>query len=166
MRLAWDNDTRTCAAGAAVALACGLLLGGAMRPDLGDDGRPAGPQMIAGWSAQRSTGPFDPGATYASYSASGQVPDYVIGTDWKRTMAWPDEHAAVSPPARARAQDDQDDDAVVAEKVSTDAAPEAAPPLTPAAFDMPAKPVRYPSQGGGLAPTGPADADTPAAATG
>lgn len=49
-------------AGAVAALVGGVLLGGAMRPNPGatDDGRPAGPQMLANWSGAHSTGPFDP----------------------------------------------------------------------------------------------------------
>jgi hypothetical protein len=56
-------------AGAVAALVSGMLLGGAMRPNLGAaDGRPAGPQMFASWSwsRTRSTGPFDPGAAIAT----------------------------------------------------------------------------------------------------
>ena len=80
--------------GAAAAAISGVLLGGAMQPHLdAADGRPAGPQMFANWSGVRSTGPFDPGTTFASYP--GRVPDYVTGTDWKKAMAWPGERAAV-----------------------------------------------------------------------
>ncbi len=89
--------------GAAAAAISGVLLGGAMQPHLdAADGRPAGPQMFANWSGVRSTGPFDPGTTFASYP--GRVPDYVTGTDWKKAMAWPGEMAlawtvyAESPP--------------------------------------------------------------------
>jgi hypothetical protein len=159
MRFTWDKDTKTVAGGAALALTCGLMLGGAMRPDLGDDGRPAGPQQIAGWSATRSTGPFDPGATatYASYSGagySGQVPDYVIGTDWKKTLAWPDERAAVSPPARAEAVRD--------EAPPPDESPEWAAPVSRAAYEPPPAPHgRYPSMGD-EAPAAPPDDDAPA----
>ncbi len=92
--------------GAAAAAITGVLLGGAMQPHLdAADGRPAGPQMFANWSGVRSTGPFDPGTTFASYQ--GGVPDYVMGTDWKKAMAWPDERAAVSAPSREAAQSDQ-----------------------------------------------------------
>jgi hypothetical protein len=93
-------------AGTAVALVGGVLLGGAMRPNLSaaDDGRPAGPQMFANWHGA-STGPFDPGATFASYG--GEVPDYVLGTDWKKATAWPDERAVVSAPSREIAHNDE-----------------------------------------------------------
>src|SRR5687767_11524241 len=74
--------------GMALAAVAGLLTGGAMKPNLGTDDRPAGPQMFAGWSGTRSTGPFDDGMTFASYN--GQIPDYVLGTDWQKTHAWPE----------------------------------------------------------------------------
>jgi hypothetical protein len=91
--------------GAAAAAITGVLLGGAMQPHLdAADGRPAGPQMFANWSGVRSTGPFDPGTTFAGYP--GRVPDYVMGTDWKKTMAWPDERAAVSASSSEAAQGD------------------------------------------------------------
>ncbi|RAK60614.1 hypothetical protein DJ021_12755 [Phenylobacterium hankyongense] len=82
--------------GAGLALVAGLLMGGAMKPNLGGDDRPAGPQMFAGWSGARSTGPFDDGASITAYS--GQVPDYVTGTDWKKALAWPGEQVAYLEP--------------------------------------------------------------------
>ena len=84
------GDLKIFLPGAAVAVTAGLLLGGAVQPHLdAGDGRPAGPQSVAGWETGRSTGPFDPGVTLAAYH--GQMPDYVLGTDWKKTMAWPDD---------------------------------------------------------------------------
>jgi hypothetical protein len=158
MRFTWDKDTKTLASGAALALACGVMLGGSMRPDLGDDGRPAGPQQIAGWAGARSTGPFDPGmpATYASYS--GQVPDYVMGTDWKKTMAWPDQAAAVSPPARRVT--------VADEAAPPDRTPDWAQPVSRTAYDEPppAPRGRYPSMGGDAPPAD--DEETPVVITG
>ena len=121
-------------AGAGIALVAGLALGGLMQPHLYDGDRPSGPQMFAGWAGTRSTGPFDPGTTFASYS--GPAPDYVIGTDWKKTMAWPSEPAAVSPPERQIARYD---------------APTAddPPPLTRAAYEEPPAPAHdYPSMVG------------------
>jgi hypothetical protein len=113
----------------------GLLLGGAMQPHLeAADGRPAGPQTVAGWEMGRSTGPFDPGVTLAAYH--GQMPDYVLGTDWKKTMAWPDERAAVSPPSHDIARDEPQPD-------------EAPAVLTRASYDEPPPaPRAYPSLGG------------------
>jgi hypothetical protein len=125
-------------AGAGVSLAAGLLLGGAMQPHLDDVGnRPAGPQMIADFAGERSTGPFDPGTTFASYQ--GKTPDYVMGTDWKKSMTWPDERAAVSLPRDA---------------VRDEPAPEPDPPavLTRAAYEeSPPAPHTYPSLDGGRA---------------
>jgi hypothetical protein len=79
--------------GAAVSLAVGLMLGGAMQPHLYEGDRPSGPQMFADWAGARSTGPFDPGTTFVNYQ--GKIPDYVLGTDWKKSMAWPGERVAV-----------------------------------------------------------------------
>ena len=76
---------RAALCGAGVALAMGLMLGGAMRPTLAGDDRPAGPQIILGESAQRSTGPFDPGPTFTGYQ--GRIPDYVLGTDSTQPVA-------------------------------------------------------------------------------
>lgn len=80
--------------GIGMAAVAGLLVGGAMKPDLGMGDRPEGPQIFAGWSGVRSTGPFDPGMTFADYQ--GQIPDYVIGSDWKAMTAghgWKDDIA-------------------------------------------------------------------------
>jgi hypothetical protein len=132
----------------AVAAVTGLMLGGAMKPNLGNDDRPAGPQMFAGWSGTRSTGPFDDGMTLANYN--GQVPDYVLGTDWQKVAAWPqqDEQVAYEPPMEIAAVE-----------------PEAQPVVfTSSAFDEPPpEPVTYPSMSGGAVYG--AQADTPPQAT-
>jgi hypothetical protein len=143
MRFTFDKDTRTFCVGAGLALTCGIMLGGAMRPDFGYDGRPAGPQQISTRGGERSTGPFDPGATYAN---SGQIPDYVLGTDWKKAMAAPSEPAAVSPPAPERVAD-REDDGLAAEALKA----AWAQPADRAAHDEPPPPGRYPSLGGGTA---------------
>jgi len=71
-----------------MALAAGLLMGAAMKPDLEADNRPAGPQVIAEGPAAGSTGPFDDRTqAYAAYR--GEIPDYVLGTDWKRQLDAP-----------------------------------------------------------------------------
>jgi hypothetical protein len=120
-------------------LAAGLLLGGFMQPHLYDGDRPAGPQMFAGWNGARSTGPFDDGATLANFQ--GPVPDYVMGTDAKKAMTWPEERAAVSKPRYELARDD-------------DPPPEAAPVLTRAAYEEPAAPEHdYPSLGHAVSAT-------------
>jgi hypothetical protein len=78
---------KTVLAGAGIAAAAGLLMGGAARPQLSIDDRPEGPQILAGWTGARSTGPFDDGGTFAAYN--GKIPDYVLGTDWKRSLSPP-----------------------------------------------------------------------------
>jgi hypothetical protein len=86
--------------GVGMAAMAGLLLGGAMKPNLRGDDRPEGPQIFTGWSGVRSTGPFDPGMSFADYQ--GQIPDYVIGTDWKTVAAyaWQDDLAYEPEPPR------------------------------------------------------------------
>jgi hypothetical protein len=118
--------------GAVIAVASGLMLGGLMHPNLAGDDRPAGPQIIAGSAAVRSTGPLDMGPTLANYA--GRVPDYVTGTDAKRAMTWTPDRAEVSPPQH---QSDQ-----------ADAARDELPALSRAAYDADPQPSRthaYPS---------------------
>jgi|GEM_PF-1454283 len=81
------DHVRTLFAGAGLAVAAGLLMGAAMKPDLEADDRPAGPQVIAEGRQALPSGPFDDRAAYASYG--GQMPDYVLGTDWKRLTQAP-----------------------------------------------------------------------------
>jgi hypothetical protein len=139
--------------GAGAAAITGILLGGAMQPHLdAAHGRPAGPQMFANWSGARSTGPFDPGTTFASYR--GRVPDYVMGTDWKKAMADTDERAAVSAPARELAQ--VDDPPAEAPIIVTRAAYGEPPPVTHA----------YPSLGGESSTAEPPSGDEAPAAAG
>jgi hypothetical protein len=130
------SELRIPLSGAAAALVAGLLLGSAMQPHLDDgDTRPAGPQMFADWAGARSTGPFDPGTTFASYQA--KMPGYVMGSDWKKRMAWPDERAAVSAPREVTAEDDQ----ISAERVAV---------LTRTTYEEPPPPAHdYPSVVGG-----------------
>jgi hypothetical protein len=145
MRFTWDKETRTVSAGAALALTCGLMLGGFMRPDLAGDDRPAGPQQISGWAGVRSTGPFDADHTPALASYSGPVPDYVLGTDWKRSMAAPSEPAAISPPAPQRVAYEAADDEAAA-PASRDGGWD--PEARPVAYHA-TSPRAYPSEGGG-----------------
>jgi len=141
-------------AGTAVALSAGVLLGGAMRPELAIGDRPEGPQMFASWSGTRSTGPFDPGTTFVAYP--NPAPDYLMGTDWKKRTAWPDERAAV--PAAATEEE-------AAETAEVPAPAAAASVLTRAAYDEPAPVAHgYPSLSGGAtapaASAGPSTDDT------
>jgi hypothetical protein len=90
--------------------------------------------MFADWAGARSTGPFDPGTTFAAYH--GAMPDYVLGTDWKKSMAWPAERAALSPPREVAEEDDTPSE-------------EPAPTLTRTAYEEPSPaPHDYPSMGG------------------
>jgi hypothetical protein len=99
------DDLKVLLPGAAVALATGLLLGGSMQPHLEEgDNRPAGPQMFADWAGARSTGPFDPGTTFVAYR--GNMPDYVMGTDWKKSLTPSSDRAAVSEPPEEVAAND------------------------------------------------------------
>jgi hypothetical protein len=121
--------------GAVLAGVVGVMLGGVMHPNLAGDDRPAGPQMIAGSAAARSGGPYDGGATLASYG--GQTPDYVTGTDAKKALAWTPERAAASPP---QTRDEQ-----------AKAARDDLPAISRAAYDADPQPSRahdYPSLGG------------------
>lgn len=97
--------------GAGIAAAAGLLMGAAARPNLAADDRPEGPQIVAGWSGVRSTGPFDDGATFAAYT--GRIPDYVLGTDAKRSLAPPPDRIAPEPPRRPARDDDPPPDEAV-----------------------------------------------------
>lgn len=105
MNLFLTTDLKVFLPGAGLALAAGLLLGGAMQPHLDtDDSRAAGPQIIANSGGHRADGSPDVGATLAAYN--GRTPDYVLGTDWKKAMTWPDERASVSAAAREVDLDD------------------------------------------------------------
>jgi hypothetical protein len=75
-----------------MALAAGLLMGGAMRPQLAFGERPSGPQIFTGAPGHRASGPGEDGSSFASYS--GQLPSYVMGTDSERPVV----AAAAEPP--------------------------------------------------------------------
>jgi hypothetical protein len=63
--------------GACVALAAGLLLGGAMKPELLSENSVSGPQQLSGRSGVRAIAAADEGAAMAAYR--GNPPDYVLG---------------------------------------------------------------------------------------
>jgi hypothetical protein len=146
------SDTIISLSGAAVALAAGLWLGGLMQPHLDEgDGRPSGPQMFADWAGDRSTGPFDPGTTFVNYQ--GRIPDYVMGTDWKKRMTWPDETAAVSAAPRDEAGHDGTQPREPAATLTHAAYEDAPPPLHD-----------YPSLGGAAQASAASVMDLPPAA--
>ena len=139
-------------AGIALAAMAGMLMGGAMKPTLDADDRPGGPQMLAGGSGARATGPFDDGMSFAGYN--GRVPDYVLGTDMQKAAAWDrGEPAAEDAPVQVAAAE-------------TGAQPAAFAGPT---FDAPApEPVTYPSMAGGVAyaPQAAAPAEPPSGSPG
>lgn len=134
-------------AGAGVALALGLLLGTAMRPQLAIG--ELSPQPLDAWPRELS--PTDGGSpdalAFAQYG--GKLPDYVLGVDWL---------AATTPPAEARASEpaepepdvgDADQPAAAADEAASAATdygrPVAAQAKTPAARPAAARPDGAPS---------------------
>jgi hypothetical protein len=117
------SKVKTVYMGAGIAAAAGLLMGAVARPDLGGDDRPAGPQIMAGWAGVRSTGPFDDGATLASYK--GKIPDYVLGTDFKASMAPPPMTAEPSRPIRVAHNDVSKADLPLTDAAYSDDTPDA-----------------------------------------
>lgn len=131
--------------GAGIAAAAGILMGAAAKPDLGWDDRPAGPQMLAAWGGGRSSGPFDDGASFAAYK--GSIPDYVLGSDWQRSLQAPVE----APAPRIRET-----------RVASYEPPADSPdmPLTHASYDEPTPLTpSYPSLQGGAPASPPAEVD-------
>ena len=129
--------------GTGVALAAGLLMGAAMQPELIFDAvRLSGPQIQAGSAGLRGSGPYDGMARVSSFS--GQVPDYVIGTDSLKPMAWPDDPAA--------------DDRVADDPAYKPPQPEPVRMAAASWQEPPAPAPEYPSERGGV----PLAADLPA----
>jgi hypothetical protein len=152
------RDLRTLYCGVAGVAAAGLLGGAFMHPDLRARDL-EGPQMLAGVSGQRSAGPYDTGASLAAYA--GNVPEYVIGTDWLRPPSPPTDELDARIDALARETDEAPVMAYAAEEHATDAIETHADPQT--------EPVSYPSTSGGRyyesdlppPPAPPADAPAP-----
>ncbi len=90
--------------GVVVAAVAGLMLGGAMKPDLNETALSRAPQLLGPVSADRAE---FVGRTASVNDYPHGIPEYVIGTDWTRTTqaaeAAPDdvtyEVAAWDPPA-------------------------------------------------------------------
>jgi len=79
------NDLKRLAMGAAVASLAGLMLGGAMRPNL-DEHEATGPRILMGEHVERTLpAAYDRGV--GAYQ--GELPEYVVGTDWTRPRAVP-----------------------------------------------------------------------------
>jgi len=128
VKLVVSNEGAAILSGAALAAVLGIMLGGAMRPQLIFDGRPMGPQMFAVGGGPRSTGP------YASYS--GNIPSYVTGTDYAQAAY------VLAPPIAEEQRQVARNDAVKPDPAPISRAPyyENPPPL-----------VVYPSEAGGSA---------------
>jgi hypothetical protein len=91
------TDWRVVLSGAGLALAAGLLLGGAMKPDLLNDDLARGPQQLAALSGVRAAPPVELGAAMAAYGT--RLPTYVLGPDAARLAAEP--QAAAPDPMEA-----------------------------------------------------------------
>jgi len=109
------TDLKSLAVGVGLSAAAGLLLGAAMQPDLRGPGETEGQQIQAGVSGVRQAPAYAAGGA-AVYD--GQVPDYVLGTDWLKAsqaeappdmasldeveVIYPDDHADAEPIAVVR----------------------------------------------------------------
>ena len=76
-----NRDLKSLFTGSAMAVVAGLLAGGLMYPELRGPGDLGGPQLQAGVAGPRNA-VYGGSANWASYN--GEVPEYVIGTDWLR----------------------------------------------------------------------------------
>lgn len=126
--------------GIAVAAASGLLMGAAFKPSLTYGEGPLGPQLLLAPSGERHEA-FGGGASFAAYG--GEVPDYVLGTDWTEAdaplyeaadYAYEDEFATPEPVETT-------DEPVVIRRPEPIRTAHAAP-----------EPVAYPSTHGGIVP--------------
>ncbi|MFN3583149.1 hypothetical protein [Phenylobacterium sp.] len=77
------TDLKPLAVGVGLAAATGLMLGAAMQPDLHGPAEAEGPQLLAGVSGPRQAAVHATGGVDAY---QGQVPDYVLGTDWLKAQ--------------------------------------------------------------------------------
>ncbi len=129
---------RTLAIGGLGALALGLLGGAALRPQLDLD-RPTGPQTLIAAGGPRAVNP----GTVAPARAPGQLPDYVVGTDWLRAHA----AQASSPPTAHEFAAERVETVVYASREDLGPSPAA----EPAWRHEPPAPTLYPSERGGVA---------------
>lgn len=128
------RDLRHVFFGMAIATLAGLAIGGASKPDIREMTDLDGPQLVAGQSGQRLDPGFSQAANFTSHG--GQVPDYVIGTDWVQ----PDHPVEM---AQAEPELEPQPARVIHEE----------PPvrLAPAKYESePVPPPSYPSMGGDI----------------
>lgn len=122
-------------AGAGAALALGLLLGAAMRPQLAIG--ELAPQPLDAWPQEPSL--YDGGApdalAFAKYG--GELPDYVLGADWLAATA-----PAETPPAPDAAEPASQASEGPAAPQEPEAAPDAAAHATPTAAQAAAPATR------------------------
>ena len=100
------HDLRQAFYGMAIATVAGLVIGGVSKPDIREMTDLDGPQLLSGTSGERLGPGIRQNASWTSYG--GQVPDYVIGTDWTQP-AYPVEMARAEPepePEPARVVDE------------------------------------------------------------
>lgn len=117
--------------GLSVATVMGLSAGGAMKPVTTDF--QGGPQSLAPVSGHRARRAIDETTSWTSYG--GNIPDYVIGTDWiapDMSMA----AAALDPEPEPSAPDAKTPERVVVEVGKVE--------------EPPAPPTHYPSTGGDI----------------
>ncbi len=123
--------------GSALALLTGIMLGGAMQPNLTEDF--TGPHTLVPGGGQRSVS-IASQQSVADYGA--QLPDYVVGTDWTRprelTLASADVAAAPEPAAE------------VTVYTSDESSPDPMNVVRTRWRDEARDPVSYPSDRGGL----------------
>lgn len=128
------RDLRHAVYGVAIATVAGLILGGVSKPDIREMSDLDGPQLVSGQAGQRLGPGSQQTASWTSYG--GQVPDYVIGTDW----AHPDHPVEM---AQAEPEVEPEPARVIHED----------PPvrLAPAKYEPePLPPPSYPSMGGDI----------------
>lgn len=157
------TELRTPLIGAAAAAVAGILLGGAMHPNLTEDF--VAPQTLIPGGGPRDVA-YAADAGTARYN--GRVPDYVVGTDWVRPQAAAPEVQEVALPAADRVTDDSADRADLMAYTAHEDAP---PRMVRASLEPTEPPVAdYPSSRGGryyesnlpAAPSPPGDDAAPA----
>jgi hypothetical protein len=137
-----NHDLKRLFGGAAIAVVAGLTIGAAFQPALDEDGIHAPQQLMSGGGVRTYAANLHQGV--GAYP--GQVPDYVIGTDWVRPAVPEQETLAYDDRAATQADD-------------AEAYAEPASAIAPARWeDEPPEPPLYPSERGNTY----YDADLPA----